>query len=396
MLCPFLENIMNLQRRKFLGAGLAGALATATASAVHAVPSKEENVIALRTMGSFAFGGTIDRYPDGTTFHGDHGYAQYYVAAHSRTLPIVMWHGIGQSGKTYESTPDGREGFQALLPRRDWSVYLVDQPRRGRAGYTNAKNSGPEIPTTASEAGVWNAFRNGLWVAPGKPTIYADSQFPGSGAAVDQFFRQQTPGTGDEPSTSEFRLFMGKTGAALFDRLGDGILITHSNSGQYGWEIAMATQKVRAIVAYEPGACAFPNEEPPADVPAKTEAVAARMYPRMVPMARWQALTKIPIMIVFGDHISDEPSEIFNVDVWRIARERARQFVKQINAHGGDATLIELPKLGIHGNTHAAFADKNNVEILNLMTKWFAEKKLDGYEHPHTGPDIFSRSSHGL
>lgn len=148
----------------------------------------------------------------------------------------------------------------------------------------------------------------------------------------------------------------------------------------------MTSPKVRAVVAYEPGACAFPNEEPPVDVPAKTQAVAVRMYPRMVPMARWQALTKIPILIVFGDHISDEPSDIFNVDVWRIARERARQFVAQINAHGGDATLIELPKLGIHGNTHAAFADKNNVEILDLMTKWFAEKKLDGYESPHTGP----------
>lgn len=130
---------MNLQRRKFLGAGLAGALATATASSSRAAAASEENVISLRTMGSFAFGGTVDRLPDGTTFHGDHGYAQYYVAAHSRTLPIVMWHGIGQSGKTYESTPDGREGYQALLPRRDWSVYIVDQPRRGRAGYTNAK-----------------------------------------------------------------------------------------------------------------------------------------------------------------------------------------------------------------------------------------------------------------
>lgn len=57
-----------------------------------------------------------------------------------------------------------------------------------------------------------------------------------------------------------------------------------------------------------------------------------------------------------------------------------------VNAQRGDATLLELPKLGIRGNTHAAFADKNNVEILNLMTKWFAEKHLDGDEHPHTGP----------
>lgn len=90
-----------------------------------------QDSIKLTTMGSFAFGGTLTQLSDGTTFHGDHGYAQYYIAANSRHLPIVMWHGIGQSGKTYESTPDGREGFQALLPREDWSVYIVDQPRRG-------------------------------------------------------------------------------------------------------------------------------------------------------------------------------------------------------------------------------------------------------------------------
>lgn len=98
-----------------------------------------QDSIKLTTMGSFAFGGTVTQLSDGTTFHGDHGYAQYYIAENSRHLPIVMWHGIGQSGKTYESTPDGREGFQALLPREDWSVYIVDQPRRGRAGYTLAE-----------------------------------------------------------------------------------------------------------------------------------------------------------------------------------------------------------------------------------------------------------------
>ena len=206
-----------MQRRRFLRSSLAGALSAASlfsvsrsASAARAAASatSAEDVIALRTMGSFAFGGTIARDDQGVTFHGDHGYAQYYVAAHSRTLPIVMWHGIGQSGKTYESTPDGREGYQALLPRRDWSVYIVDQPRRGRAGYTQAKFSGPEIPTTASEAGVWDAFRNGLWVPPAKPKVWTDTQFPLSGAAVDQFFRQQTPSTGNEPQTPEFREFI--------------------------------------------------------------------------------------------------------------------------------------------------------------------------------------------
>lgn len=345
---------------------------------------RDRSCLRLRTMGSFFFGGTVRTAADGETFHGDHGYAQYYIAAHSRHLPIVLWHGVGQSGRTFESTPDGREGYAALLPRRDWSVYVVDQPRRGRAGRTEAPPLTADLPAAARESGVWEAFRNGRWEPPGRPSLYAGSQFPLSGAAVDQFFRQQTPDTGGEPLTAEYRAFMGQTGAALFRRIGDGILITHSNGGQYGWEIAMASPHVRAVAAYEPGACAFPDDAAPEDVPGA--AAGAYLAPRMVPAARWAALTKIPILIVWGDYIPDEPSPVFGTDVWRIARARSRQFVRLVNARGGHAELMELPKLGIRGNTHAAFADRNQMEILRLLTDWLAAQGLDGYEEPHEGP----------
>lgn len=98
--------------------------------------NESEKPITLKTMGSLFFGGTVTKAETGETFHGDHGYAQYYIPQNSRDLPLIMWHGIGQSGKTFESTPDGREGYQAILTRHDWPVYLIDQPRRGRAGRT--------------------------------------------------------------------------------------------------------------------------------------------------------------------------------------------------------------------------------------------------------------------
>ncbi|MFR4436582.1 MAG: hypothetical protein ACLT8C_02480 [Akkermansia muciniphila] len=94
---------------------------------------RDEAPITLRTMGSLFFGGTVTALPDGETFHGDHGYAQFYIPQHARTYPLVLWHGIGQSGRSYETTPDGREGFMSIFPRRDWPVYIIDQPRRGRA-----------------------------------------------------------------------------------------------------------------------------------------------------------------------------------------------------------------------------------------------------------------------
>ncbi|MEI3478168.1 MAG: hypothetical protein V8Q84_02645 [Bilophila sp.] len=100
--------------------------------------AQEEKPIALKTMGSLFFGGMVTKGPGGETFHGDHGYAQFYIPHNAREYPLILWHGVGQSGRSWESTPDGREGYQAILPRRDWPIYIIDQPRRGRAGYAGS------------------------------------------------------------------------------------------------------------------------------------------------------------------------------------------------------------------------------------------------------------------
>ena len=91
---------------------------------------QEQKPITLKTMGSLLFGGTVIERENGDTFHGDHGYAQFYIPQKARNYPLILWHGMGQSGRSWESTPDGREGFQALLTRRDWPLYIIDQPRR--------------------------------------------------------------------------------------------------------------------------------------------------------------------------------------------------------------------------------------------------------------------------
>ena len=100
--------------------------------------------LVIEKQGSFAAGGSVQSTPGtyannqpsaaGQSFHGDHLYAFYQVPHQARPLPIVMLHGAFQSGRSWETTADGREGFQTLFLRRGYSVYVVDQPRRGRAG----------------------------------------------------------------------------------------------------------------------------------------------------------------------------------------------------------------------------------------------------------------------
>lgn len=360
--------------------------------------TQQKMPLVLQTMGSFMFGGTVTTKPDGETFHGDHGYAQYYIPQHSRSIPLIMWHGIGQSGKSYESTPDGREGFQAMLPRRDWPVYIIDQPRRGRAGYTQAKASASAVPTVMMETSVWDAFRNGLWL-PGKAaTLFPGVQFPHDPASIDQFFRQQTPDTGDEPRTPEYRRALADTMTALLRQTGPAVLITHSNSGQYGWATGIAATPglLKAIVAYEPGACVFPEGERPAEIPAGHELVDVFQAPQMVPLEDFKQLTKMPILIVYGDNISTKQSTVFNSEVWRVASARARQFVDAVNRHGGNAQLVFLPELGLKGNTHAPFADLNNEQVADHLEMWLKAQGLDGYDTPHTGPTRKEVSKHTI
>lgn len=344
--------------------------------------------IMLKTMGSLFFGGTVTQGPDGETFHGDHGYAQYYIPQEAREHPLIMWHGIGQSGRSWESTPDGREGFQAILTRRDWPVYIIDQPRRGRAGYTQAKASNPgDVPTTARESQVWDAFRNGVWTPPKHAALFPGVQFPSDAASVEQFFRQQTPDTGEEPRTNEHRAFMGKTMAALIERTGPAVLVTHSNSGQYGWFAGMAApDNVKAIVAYEPGAFVFPEGEPVPGIPFKNALAGELLQGIIVPQDEFKKLTRMPLVIIYGDNIGTELSDVFNVEVWRLASTRAKHFVDTVNRHGGNARLVFLPEMGITGNTHAPFADLNNLEIADHLESVLRDNKLDGRGKPHSGP----------
>ena len=91
----------------------------------YAQKSTKQKPLLISEQGSFAVGGTVitnagtfDPYkptPEGQTFRGDHAYVFYQIPQKARKFPLVMWHGIGQFSKTWETTPDGREGYQTIF-----------------------------------------------------------------------------------------------------------------------------------------------------------------------------------------------------------------------------------------------------------------------------------------
>lgn len=327
--------------------------------------------LTIKEQGSFAVGGKVLNTPGtfdnnmptaaGQSFHGDHLYAFYQIPQTPKALPIVMLHGAFQSARSWETTSDGREGFQTIFLRRGFPVYLVDQPRRGRAGNSTVASA---IEPTPNDQLFFDQFRIGKW-----PNYFDNVQFDRKPETLDQFFRSVTPNTGpfDGGVISDAM-------SALFAKTGPAILFTHSQGGGPGWLTAIKSENVKAVVAFEPGSgFIFPEGELPEEMPS----AAGTLKPEAVSLADFEKLTRIPIVIYYGDNFPVEPTTERGQDNWRVRLAMAKLWVEAINKHGGDARLVHLPEIGIRGNTHFLMSDLNNVEIADQVSRFLAEKKLD-------------------
>ena len=303
----------------------------------------------------------VSQPSEGQTLHGDHAYVFYQIPKSARKLPLVFWHGHGQSAKTWETTPDGREGYQNIFLRRRFPVYLMDQPRRGRA----ARSTQPVNLTAAADEQLWfGIFRLGAY-----PDFYPGVQFSKNPEALNQFFRQAVPNTG--PYDAQVNI---EAVSSLFSKIGPGILVTHSQSGGPGWRTAIKSEKVKAIVSFEPGGdFVFPEGETPEGI----KLAGRTVTPPAVPLADFMKLTKIPIIIYYGDNIPEQPTENPGQEQWRAFLAMAKQFREVVNRHGGDVTLVHLPEIGIKGNTHFPMSDLNNLEIANHLSDFLKNKNLD-------------------
>ena len=291
-----------------------------------------DSIFTICKQGSFLIGGSVKTQPgtyntnqplkaDGQTLHGDHAYVSYQIPVNARKNPLVFLHGAGQSAKTWESTPDGREGFSTLFLHRKFSIYLIDQPRRGRAGRSMVDEA---VKATTDDQFWFENFRMGVW-----PDYYDGSQFPQSAEALDQFFRQITPNTG-----AYNEQLIATDVAALMDRIGGGILVTHSQGGGPGWHAAIKSDNVHAIVSYEPGSgFVFPEGEVPD--PLQTISPFGALSATSIPLADFEKLTHFPIIIYYGDYIPDEPCNNWAIDSWRVRLQMAQLFAECINRHGG-------------------------------------------------------------
>lgn len=334
------------------------------------------NAVTIEKQGSFAAGGrTIRRGGDynnskfagwatpvetGQTYRCDHAVAEFQIPAGARPLPLVFVHGYGQSARCWATTPDGRPDFRTLMLRRGFATVLVDLPGRGNAGRTSAETA---LAPKADEQLWFDVWRIGEW-----PNYNPGVQFPRDAEALDQFFRQMTPDLSAHSTEADVAAI-----GAVFGRVGAGVLVTHSAGGLPGWLAAIANADVRGVVAYEPGTYVFPEDEVPELLPSLTGTLRGVGVPR----EDFLKLTKIPIVLYFGDYIPEDVTDKLGGENWRVRLALGRKFVETMNRHGGNATLVELPKIGVRGNTHFLMSDLNNDVIAALLGEWLAREDLD-------------------
>ena len=91
---------------------------------------------------------------------------------------------------------------------------------------------------------------------------------------------------------------------------------------------------------------------------------------------KFTELTKKPIVIYFGDYIPESNATTLGGSNWEVRLKMAREFVNAVNRHGGNAKLVELPKIGIRGNSHFLMQELNNDVIAAHVAKWLQQNNL--------------------
>jgi pimeloyl-ACP methyl ester carboxylesterase len=325
------------------------------------LPQVPADPLVLKARGSFYVGGErvqqseVDAGRPGLPGHVvvNQMYVEYMVPCpDAGRVPVVMVHGTSKSGKTYDTTPDGRMGWYEYFVRRGHPAYLVDQVGRGRSGFNQAainqvragNRPAGALPNISrfNEEFAWASFR----IGPSFGVPFADTRFP-----VDAMFELAQQNIPDLNSGLPAPNPTWKALSDLAIRLEGAVLLGHSQSGAFPLDAALADPAgVKGAVIVEPGA----------------NGCKSTVYTE----AEISILGRIPTLVVFGDHLDADTGQPHAPRLWRQSFDDSLRYIDRVNAAGGRASMLHLPGVGIRGNSHLLMQDTNNLEIADRILAW--------------------------
>ena len=276
-------------------------------------------------------------YPSDGDFETGQMYVRFVrLARPVARYPLLMWHGGGMTGVTWETKPDGGAGWEAYFLNAGHDVFVSDAMERGRSGWSRYPEIYPEPPHFRSKKESWELFRFGPEGSYPERRAFAGQQFPVN--CFEQFSKQIVPrwGCHDEPTQAAYD--------ALVRRVGPCVIVTHSQGGHFGFAAALhAPDLVRAVISIEPSGA-----------------------PSGVDVS---ALRPVPHLTVMGDYLADSP-------FWRGLLPAVARHRDALIAAGGVADWLDLPALGIVGNSHFPMMDRNSDAVAALIEAWMRRQGL--------------------
>jgi pimeloyl-ACP methyl ester carboxylesterase len=334
----------------------------------------------------FYVGGTYVGEPGKEVMRGQMYVERLQPRQVKQRYPLVLIHGAAQTATNWLSTPDGRKGWADYFVEQGYVVYMVDQPARGRSAWHPDHNGGLRMYTVQQLEKLFTAAKElGDW-----PQAKLHTQWPGSGRkgdpVFDAFYATQVESLSSDVETQTLTQ---KAGAALLDKIGPAILLTHSQSGLLGWVIAEARpQLVKGIVALEPSGPPFHNAAPGdpkarpygiTDLPVTYDppvSEAAQIKTKRQDKADAEGLitctlqeeparklvnfAKIPVMIGVSESSYHAPYD-----------HCTAKYMKQA---GVPVEFIRMQDKGQRGNGHMMMIEKNNLAIAAILDQWMRAK----------------------
>ncbi len=347
------------------------------------VPTVDQSAVARR--GYFYVGGHYVGDPGKEIMQG-----QVYVEVLApkdvrRPYPLVLIHGAAQTATNWMGTPDGRKGWAEYFVEQGYVVYMIDQPMRGRSAY-HPEDGKTRMFTAKGEQFQFTAIEtDGTW-----PQAKKHTQWPGDGPnkgrkgdpIFDAFYATQVETVLSAEETEQRNQ---DAGAALLDKIGPAIVLTHSQSGSFGWLIADARPNlVKGIIAIEPAG-------PPFEATIIGTGRTRPWGPTDIPIT-YDPPVKDPSEIAIEREAKPDGPDLFtcwmqkaparqlvnlkNIPVMIMASEASYHQVydhctaKYLNQAGVKTEYIRLQDKGIHGNGHMVMIEKNNLDIAHVIDEW--------------------------